>query len=77
MTNKEPTAALARLLDVGGVAETLKVSERHVYRLADAGKMPRPIKLGGANRWDRLALEQWVSDGCPAIATRRTGGAGR
>lgn len=66
--------ALARMLHVGGVAAMLGVSERHVYRLADAGKMPRPIKLGGANRWDRLTLEQWVSDGCPSVSRPHSGG---
>jgi excisionase family DNA binding protein len=53
------------LLDVESVAEMLNVSTRHVYRLADAGRMPRPLKLGGANRWDRDALSRWIADGCP------------
>lgn len=68
MTTTIPPVTPARMLDVGGVAAMLGVSERHVYRLADGGKMPRPIKLGGANRWDRLTLEQWIADGCPSVA---------
>lgn len=55
----------SQLLDVEAVAEMLDVSTRHVYRLADAGRMPRPLKLGGANRWDRNAIAAWISDGCP------------
>lgn len=69
-TSTVPPDAPARMLDVGGVAAMLGVSERHVYRLADSGKMPRPIKLGGANRWDRLTLAQWIDDGCPSVRTQ-------
>lgn len=55
----------ARLLDVGAVAAMCGVSGRHVYRLADSGRMPRPIRLGGAVRWDRATIEQWIAAGCP------------
>lgn len=56
---------LARMLDVAAVALMLGVSSRHVYRLADSGKMPRPVKLGGAVRWDRRTIENWIDSGCP------------
>jgi len=49
------------------VAAMLAVSSRHIYRLADSGKMPRPVKLGGSNRWDREVIENWIKDGCPAV----------
>ena len=57
-----------RLLSVEGVAELLDISKRHVYRLSDAGKMPRPLKLGGAVRWDRQSLERWIAAGCRPIS---------
>jgi prophage regulatory protein len=57
-----------RLLNVDDVAAMLGVSGRHVYRLADAGKMPRPFKLGGAVRWDRLAIADWIASGCPQVS---------
>jgi len=41
-------SALPELLDVRGVAALLGCSPRHVYRLADVGKMPAPVRLG---RW--------------------------
>ena len=64
------------LLDVDGVAGLLTCSTRHVYRLADAGRMPRPVKLGALSRWPRTAVLDWVAEGCPAIKTaRRPGGA--
>ncbi len=56
----------AELLDVKSVALLLGgCSIRHVYRLSDAGRMPRPIKLGALVRWRRAALESWIASGCP------------
>ena len=56
----------ARLLDVNTVAQLLSCSTRHIYRLADSGRMPRPRKLGALVRWDRIELEKWLADDCPA-----------
>ena len=56
----------AVLLDVRAVSELLgSCSTRHVYRLADAGRMPRPVKLGSLVRWRRAELEAWINAGCP------------
>ena len=61
-----PSAEEVRLLDTNAVAQLLSCSMRHVYRLADSGRMPRPRKLGALVRWDRQELEKWLADGCPA-----------
>ena len=58
------------MLTVQDVAELLKCSTRHVYRLADSGRMPRPIKLGALVRWPREQLESWIAHGCPSSASR-------
>lgn len=58
---------LPELLDVASVATLLGCSERHVYRLADCGKMPRPIKLGALVRWPRKTLMDWIEGGCQAV----------
>ena len=55
------------LLDVKAVSAMLTCSTRHVYRLADAGLMPRPIKLGALVRWRRDELTEWRAAGCPRI----------
>ncbi len=68
MTLQTPVAEPPRMLNVDGVAAMLGLSARTVYRLADAGEMPSPVKLGGSNRWDRRAVEQWIADGCPPVA---------
>ena len=56
---------LAQLIDVGVVAEILDCSTRHVYRLADRGQMPRPIKLGKLVRWSASGIQEWIDQGCP------------
>jgi excisionase family DNA binding protein len=58
-------AQLAGMLNVGDVAKMLRCSSRTVYRLADSGRMPRPIKLGALVRWPREQVEAWIADGCP------------
>ena len=55
------------LLDVEQVAQMLNCSTRHVYRLADAGKMPRPVKLGALVRWRKDVIDRWVAHGCTTV----------
>ena len=52
------------LLSVKDVARLLGCSSRHIYRMSDIGKMPRPVRLGSLVRWNRSALEQWIAEGC-------------
>ncbi len=59
------TRELPALLDVQAVATLLNCSARHVYRLANMGRMPQPVKLGALVRWSRAAIESWIHDGCP------------
>jgi predicted DNA-binding transcriptional regulator AlpA len=63
-------AASAALLDVQAVARLLDCSPRHVYRLADAGRMPPPSRLGALVRW-RLhgpgGLLDWIERGCKPV----------
>jgi len=59
----------AMLVDVRSVAELLACSPRHVYRMADEGRMPSPLKLGALVRWRREEIARWISDGCKPIRT--------
>jgi excisionase family DNA binding protein len=54
------------LLDVRAVAALLDCSPRHVFRLADTGAMPPPVRVGRLVRWRRADLEAWLAAGCPA-----------
>lgn len=66
-----PTASGPVMLDVAAVAAILACSRRHIYRMADAGRMPAPVRLGALVRWERDALRKWIADGCPPV--RRPG----
>ena len=52
-------------LDVNAVAQYLNCSPQHVYRLSDAGRMPRPVRLGSLVRWSKCLLQRWIAAGCP------------
>lgn len=60
------TTTTPELLPIGEVARLLGCSPRHVWRLADSDRMPRPVKLGAASRWRRAELLRWLDAGCPA-----------
>jgi predicted DNA-binding transcriptional regulator AlpA len=38
--------------------------------MSHSGRMPAPIKIGGAVRWNRAEIESWVAAGCPAVDRR-------
>jgi excisionase family DNA binding protein len=62
---------LPAMLSVDDVAGLLACSARHIYRLADMGRMPRPVKLGALVRWARTTgnpatgILDWIAAGCP------------
>jgi predicted DNA-binding transcriptional regulator AlpA len=47
------------------LAEMLGISLRQVWRLNSAGKLPRPLRIGGSVRWDRDEILRWFREGCP------------
>ena len=68
-----PERATGRKLgDVRVVAEKLACSTRHVYRMADAGRMPAPLRLASLVRWDLEEIDRWIANGCPSC--RKAGG---
>jgi excisionase family DNA binding protein len=50
------------MLDVVAVSRLLDCSTRTVSRLADAGRIPRSVKLGALVRWPRTSLEKWLDE---------------
>jgi excisionase family DNA binding protein len=68
-TVSPPADAPAALLDVRGVAALLTCSARHVYRLADGGRLPAPVRLGALVRWRRQELLDWLAGGCRPCRT--------
>lgn len=65
--------ATAELLDVNTVAAMLGCSARTIYRLADSGRLPRPIKLGALVRWNRATVLGWLNEGCPTVRRAKGG----
>lgn len=63
----EPAEAPA-LLSVDAIGAMLEVSPSTVYRLADGGRMPKPVKIGALVRWSRSEIESWIAAGCKAKA---------
>ena len=49
------------LLTAKQVAYLLGLSERSVWRLSEAGKLPAPISLGRSKRWQRKSLDNFVA----------------
>ena len=61
----------AALLDVKAVAKILECSTRSVRRLADAGRMPAPLKIGALLRFRRADIEAWIANGCRPIRSAK------
>jgi len=68
-TDVSPSSPPIQMFNVEAVADLLNCSPRHVRRLADAGRMPRPVKLGALVRWNRQVIENWINEGCPASSS--------
>jgi predicted DNA-binding transcriptional regulator AlpA len=58
------------LLTARQLAEQLQVSPRSIWRLRKAGQLPEPLVIGGAVRWDRQVVREWIATGCPALPSR-------
>ena len=67
---KPPVAEKPELIDAKEVAKMLGLSPRTVWRFNDAGRLPKPVKLGTLVRWPREQIEAWLAAGCPSRRTR-------
>ena len=53
------------LLTADEVAAMLGVSERTLWRLLSAGKVPQPVRFGRNTRWREMQVREWIERGCP------------
>ena len=53
------------LLTADEVAAMLGVSERTLWRLLSAGKVPKPVRFGRNTRWREAEVKEWIENGCP------------
>ena len=55
-----------QLLSAKALGKMLSLSARTIWRLRSSGKMPEPVKVGGAIRWRLEAdIKPWIRMGCP------------
>ena len=47
-------------------AEILHVSQRHIWRMKAAGKLPKAMEVGECVRWSLDDIEKWIAIGCPS-----------
>lgn len=67
---RSATTTPSLMLTAADVAALLACSTKTVYRLADRGALPRPVRLGGLLRWRRGEIDQWIDEGCPTRSRR-------
>ena len=58
-----------QLLSVKQVAHRLSLSKRQIFRLNSCGKIPAPIRIGGAVRWSESTIAKWLAAGAPGRRT--------
>ncbi len=59
------TDAAPLLVRADEVARMMGVSERTLWRLASAGRVPRPVRIGRNTRWRKAEVADWIAQGCP------------
>jgi predicted DNA-binding transcriptional regulator AlpA len=64
----------AKLIDVKAAAKRCGIAPRTLLRLADSGRAPWGLKIGGLRRWNVAELDAWIANGCPRIRSIRKGG---
>lgn len=50
------------LLPLDTVIARVGFKRSKIYALIDAGKFPKPVKIGNASRWQESAVAAWVAD---------------
>ena len=65
------------LLSISDLQTALGISERTLWRMASAGKLPASIKIGKLRRWRRSDVDAWIHAGCPDCNDGADGAGGR
>lgn len=59
------TSTPNQLLTAKALGGILSLSKRQVFRLNSCGKLPKPIRIGGAVRWSAQEIADWLTAGAP------------
>lgn len=55
----------SQLWDAKALGQRLSLSKRQVFRLNSSGKIPAPLRIGGAVRWRADECADWLAAGAP------------
>jgi len=61
----DSTTQTCQLLSAEAVGKMLSLSKRQIFRLNSCGKIPAPIRIGGATRWSVEEISAWLAAGAP------------
>ncbi len=61
-----PTEKLTPIvIGVEEFAQLMGVTPRTIWRWDSTGKVPEPVRVGGAVRWRLADIMKWIDAGCP------------
>lgn len=72
MTKNQTATQTSKLLTAASVGQMLALSKRQIFRLNACGKIPKPIRIGGAVRWAESTIATWLAAGAPDRKTFET-----
>ncbi|MFN0135695.1 MAG: helix-turn-helix transcriptional regulator [Phycisphaerae bacterium] len=55
-------------LSATALANRLGISRAHVWKLLSLGRLPAPVRLGRAVRWDKRIVDAWLAAGAPPLS---------
>ena len=62
---KNETNQTCQLLNAKTLGNMLSLSKRQIFRLNSCGKIPAPIRIGGAVRWSADEISAWLAASAP------------
>ncbi len=54
-----------QLLTAKDLGKMMRLSKRQIFRLNTSGRLPAPVRIGGAVRWSAQEISRWISAGGP------------
>lgn len=65
MSDTRITSTAGHLLTAKALGQMLSLSKRQIFRLNSCGKIPSPVRIGGAVRWPAEEISAWLKAGAP------------
>lgn len=63
--SRESATQTCQLLSAKALGDMLSLSKRQVFRLNSCGKIPAPLRIGGAVRWSAEEISAWLAASAP------------